>query len=166
MNASYALVMAGRVGQGVQSAAHQASTRAMLYPNLYAWFVFASALDIMLTHSIIQQLGGVEVNTIADWFIRTFDWWGAIALKFATVLFVVGVCEVAGQRNDRKGRRLAIAAVVLGFFPIAAGLTQVVGATYFGHGELVAPEVFGGEVPKELKHPSTELPPPKPAHRK
>lgn len=166
MNASYALSMAGKLGQGVQSAAHQASTRAVLYPNLYTWFVFVSALDILLTHSIIQQLGGVEVNTIADWFIRTFDWWGAIVLKFATVLFVVGVCEVAGQRNFKKGRRLAFAAVVFGFLPIAAGLTQIVGATFFGHGELVAPEVFGGEVPRDFTHPSTDLPPPKPAHRK
>lgn len=166
MNLSYAHAMAEKLGQGTQAAAHHVGARAVLYPNLYTWFVFASALDIMLTHSIIQQLGGVEVNTIADWFIRTFDWWGAIVLKFATVLFVVGVCEVAGQGNFKKGRRLAIAAVALGFFPVAAGLGQIARALVFDHGTLVAPDEFGGEVPREIRHPPTELPPPKPAHRK
>lgn len=166
MRLSYAFVMAQELGQGVHTAARHASARAVLYPNLYAWFILASALDILLTHSIVQQLGGAEVNTIADWFIRTFDWWGAIVLKFATVLFVVGVCEVAGQKDRKRGHALAVAAVVLGFFPVAVGLTQVARATILDRGELVAPDEFGGEVPKDIAQPVVELPPLKPTHRK
>lgn len=165
MNSSYAQSMAEKLGQALHSASHHAGARAVLYPNLYAWFVLASALDILLTHSIIQQLGGVEVNTIADWFIRTFDWWGAIVLKFATVLFVVGVCEVIGQRHARRGRFLATLAVILGFFPVTAGFAQITHALLFDHASLVAPDEFGGEIPRELTHPSTDLPPSKPAHR-
>jgi len=163
---SYAQSMANKIAQGAHVVAHHAGARAMLYPNPYAWFILASALDILLTHSIIQQLGGIEVNTIADWFIQTFDWWGAIVLKFATVLFVIGACEIVGHRHARKGRTLAIAAVVMGFFPVAAGLAQISRALIFDHGTLVAPDEFGGEIPRELSNPATDLPPPKPAHRK
>jgi len=165
VNSSYARSMAEKLGHTLHSASDHATARAVLYPNLYAWFVFASALDILLTHSIIQHLGGVEVNTIADWFIRTFDWWGAIVLKFATVLFVIGVCEVVGQRHARRGRFLATLAVILGFLPVTAGLAQISHALLFDHASLVAPDEFGGEIPREITHPSTDLPPSKPAHR-
>ncbi len=165
MNSSYAQSMAQKLGQTVHSASHHAAARAVLFPDLYAWFVLASALDILLTHSIIQHLGGVEVNTIADWFIRTFDWWGAIVLKFATVLFVIGVCEVVGQRRARRGRFLATLAVILGFLPVTAGLAQITHALIYDHAALVSPDEFDGEIPRDLSHSSADRPPSKPAHR-
>lgn len=102
--------------------------RAALYPNLYAWFVLTSALDIMLTHKILSnfaEFGAREVNTIADWFIRTFGLWGAIGLKFLTVVIVLVICEAVGRRRWRAGRWLARVVLVISCVPIAAALGQL-----------------------------------------
>ena len=99
-----------------------------LYPNRYAWFVLMSALDIMLTHSILSHFadfGGRELNTIADWVIQKFDIWGAIGLKFLTVVVVIAVCEVVGRRNRRAGGRLATTVLVLSVVPPGIALAQL-----------------------------------------
>ncbi len=36
-----------------------------LYPDLYTWFVFFAAMDVMLTWTILA-LGGREINGFAD----------------------------------------------------------------------------------------------------
>jgi hypothetical protein len=109
--------------------------RPVLYPNHYAWFVLFSALDIMLTHKILGAakfhavsdavfgeegpFNGRELNSIADWVIQQFGLWGAIGLKFATVIFAVLVCEYVGSKRPRTGRRLVSVVVVLSIFPVA-----------------------------------------------
>lgn len=135
--------MAGKNGQGPVQGSIGPTGVGVLFPDHYSWFVLAAVLDVMLTHTIIERLGGVEVNTIADCFIRTFDWWGAIGLKFSVVTVVLIICEIVGSKNLRRGRRLATAAVVIGFFPVVVGLTQVAGAVYLGKGVLISPEEFG-----------------------
>jgi hypothetical protein len=100
----------------------------VLYPDMYAWLVLLSALDIMLTHSILfhfADFGGREVNTIADWVIRRFDIAGAIALKFLSVTLVVLVCEYVGRRRPRTGRGLISVILVLAAFPPAWALLQL-----------------------------------------
>lgn len=99
-----------------------------LYPNRYAWFILMSALDIILTHAILHHFsdfGGRELNTIADWFIETFDIWGAIGLKFATVIIVITVCEVVGRFRPRLGSGLATTVLLLSLFPPAVALAQL-----------------------------------------
>jgi hypothetical protein len=99
-----------------------------LYPERYAWFVLTSALDIILTHSILQHFadfGGRELNTIADWVIGRFDIWGAIGLKFLTVVVVIATCEIVGRRKPRVGSGLATAVLVLSFFPPVIALLQL-----------------------------------------
>jgi hypothetical protein len=96
--------------------------RGVLYPETYVWFLFFSALDIMLTHTILGKFGafgGREINSIADWVIKQFGLWGAIGLKFLTVTVVILVCEAVGRANPRTGRRLATLVLVLSTLPVA-----------------------------------------------
>lgn len=91
----------------------------MRYQNRYVWLVFVSAMDVILTMLVLLVWQGSEVNPIADSIIyhRGFGW--AIAFKFAMMLTVVLVCEVAGRISDRTGRKLATAAVVINALPVA-----------------------------------------------
>lgn len=121
---------------GVTAASHPGSPvapatiarPAVLYPNHYAWFVLTSSMDIMLTHTILHHFadfGGRELNTFADWVIRTFGLPGAIGLKFMSVIVVVVICEFIGRRRITAGRKLATAALVISLVPIAAALGQL-----------------------------------------
>jgi len=101
------------------------------YPNHYIWYVLASSIDIMLTYLIVWQLGGREANAIAKKFIDLLDHWGLILLKFSTVLLVIAICEFVGSRNDRVGRRLAIAAICLSALPVGAALLQFLAWTHW-----------------------------------
>lgn len=111
----------------------------VLYPNHYAWMVLFSALDIMLTHKILgaARFAGVadavfgeagpfhghELNSIADWVIKQFGLWGAIGLKFASMILAILICEYVGLRTGKGGRRLAWTLVIVSIFPVAWELT-------------------------------------------
>jgi uncharacterized membrane protein len=96
----------------------------VLYPNQYVWYVFASALDIMLTVTVLVHLGMREANTFAQWSIDRFGTWGLIGLKFLSVIVVVMICEYIGRADERRGRRLSTIAIGLSLIPIAAALAQ------------------------------------------
>lgn len=106
--------------------------RAVLYPDAYAWYVLASSLDIMVTHTILHHFDGREVNLLAARLIERFGHWGLIGLKFASVIVVVLVCEFVGRARPGLGRGLVILAVVLGAFPVGIGLLQL--AAWVGWG--------------------------------
>jgi hypothetical protein len=107
----------------------------VLYPNQYVWLVLFSALDIMLTHRILGAarfagvadavfgeagpFNGRELNSLADWVIKQFGLWGAIGLKFASVILVILICEYVGTKSPKGGRRLAWTLVILSTFPVA-----------------------------------------------
>lgn len=96
-----------------------------LYPDHYVWYVFASALDIMVTVTVLVHLGAREVNTFAQWSIEQFGTWGLIALKFLSVFVVIAVCEIVGRRRQRLGKYLAFGAIIASLFPVMAALAQV-----------------------------------------
>jgi hypothetical protein len=122
---------AGEEGAGVPSARKPVRDgRGVLYPNHYVWYMFASALDIMMTYAIIWKLGGREVNAIAARLVEHLGHWGLIVLKFATVIVVVGVCEFVGRTRPGLGRRLAVAAIVSSAFPVGYGVVQVAAWTH------------------------------------
>ena len=87
------------------------------YPNHYAWFVLASALDLMLTWAVLW-LGGSEVNPLAAAVLGSSGFAGMIVFKFSIVALVVAICEVVGRSRWTTGRRLSIAAVVISASPI------------------------------------------------
>jgi hypothetical protein len=106
--------------------------RHVLYPDTYAWYVLASALDVMVTVAVLVHLGAREVNTFAQWTIEEFGTWGLIGLKFISVVIVVAICEHIGRQRQRLGRTLAVAAIFASLLPVTAALTQVAYLTTTG----------------------------------
>ena len=97
----------------------------MLFPTTYKWFVFFSALDVVLTWFILL-LGGVEVNVLADAVIAYAGLQGMLIYKFCLVVLVVLICEIVGRRKLRSGRNLALAAVALTALPVALSIVQLI----------------------------------------
>ena len=93
------------------------SRRPVRYPDRYVWFVFFSAIDVMLTWAILAH-GGEEANPIAEFVITRWGLPGAIAFKFSLMIFVIIICETVGSRNDRSGGRLAVLAVIISVLPV------------------------------------------------
>jgi len=100
--------------------------RAVLYPDGYAWYVLASALDIIVTVTVLKYLGFREVNSFAQKSIDYFGTWGLIGLKFLSVIVVVFICEYIGRRNQRTGRKLVAVAIVLSLFPVLFAIAQII----------------------------------------
>ena len=88
----------------------------MRYQEQYVWLIFVSSLDIMLTWQILRS-GGEEVNPVARLVIDAWGLGGAVAFKFALMLFVIISCEVIGREKDRLARRLIYFAIVISAFP-------------------------------------------------
>lgn len=109
--------------------------RAVLFPDLYVWFVLLASLDIMLTW-VILALGGREVNVLADWIIRLGKLPGVVIFKFACVMTLIAICEVVGRVRPVLGRPLALWAVAMTALPVIVALLQM--AIFgFGPGESV-----------------------------
>ena len=106
--------------------------RHVLYPDAYAWYVLASALDVMVTVTVLVHLGAREVNTIAQWTIEHSGTWGLIALKFVSVIVVIAICEHIGRRRATIGRTLAVVAIFGSLLPVTAALSQVAYLTATG----------------------------------
>jgi uncharacterized membrane protein len=107
--------------------------RHVLYPDRYAWYVLASALDVMATVTVLIHLGAREVNTLAQKSIDLFGTWGLIGLKFASVILVVVICEYVGRRRERAGRMLATAAIIMSLAPVGAAIAQIIGLWITGN---------------------------------
>lgn len=88
-----------------------------LYPNRYVWFVFLSAMDVLMTF-VILSIGGREANSIANAILQRFGFAGLTIFKFVLVVFVILLCEFIGRKDEPKGRRLAEWAIVLTCLPV------------------------------------------------
>jgi hypothetical protein len=102
----------------------------MHYQNAYVWLIFVSSLDIMLTWKILDR-GGLELNPVAALVIDHWGMQGAIAFKFALMMWVIVVCEVLARRKDSAGRFLSILAVVVSALPVAWSLFLMVSHELF-----------------------------------
>jgi hypothetical protein len=105
----------------------------MRYQNGYAWLLLLSAADVMFTWHILRR-GGEELNPVARLVIDTWDLPGAIAFKFALVLFVIVSCEIVGRKRDRWGRGLIATAIGIAAVPVAWSLVL-----FWTHGLLTRP---------------------------
>ncbi|MFM7807718.1 MAG: DUF5658 family protein [Planctomycetota bacterium] len=105
----------------------------MRYQAGYLWLVLLSAVDVMFTWHILRR-GGLELNPIARLVIDHWDLPGAIAFKFALVLFVIVTCEIVGRKRDGLGRALIGTSIGIASIPVAWSLVLL--AT---HGFLVRP---------------------------
>jgi len=97
--------------------------RPVLYADVYLWFVFLSAMDVMLT-TVILHMGGREVNVLASLVLQTWNLSGLVVYKFVLVAFVLTVCEAVGRADRRKGRWLAVIAVAITAVPVILSFIQ------------------------------------------
>ena len=103
--------------------------RATLYPNLCAWFVFLSALDVMLTWCVLYA-GGSELNRLADGIIERWGMPGLVVYKFVIVGFVLCTINIIGRLRPRAGRKLAEWAVALTCIPVVLAPLQLLVMAY------------------------------------
>ncbi|MCH7873626.1 MAG: hypothetical protein IID33_18155 [Planctomycetes bacterium] len=108
--------------------------RRLLYPGVYLWYVVLASFDIILTW-IILSLGGREENALANWIFKHGGLVGAVVFKFATVVFVVVICEFVGRHRDKTGRRVAEWAIALTAIPVVVAIVQLLVVALRGHGE-------------------------------
>ncbi|MEM7622795.1 MAG: hypothetical protein AAF235_06280 [Planctomycetota bacterium] len=99
--------------------------RDLLYPDRYAWYVLVGALDIMLTATVIRYFSARELNTVADFMLDRFGLSGLIALKFATIIVVVLICDYIGRRKFKQGLRLSEWAIALSAVPVVISMIQI-----------------------------------------
>ncbi len=99
-------------------------TRPVLYPDRYTWFVFASAMDLLMT-GIVLCRGGSEVNRLAEFVILHFGRAGIVTFKFVLVAVILIICEIVGRRRRELGRRLATWAIVIPALAVAAAVVQL-----------------------------------------
>ncbi len=103
------------------------ASRAVSFPNLYAWLVLFAALDGMLTWGVLV-LGGREVNPVAAAVLDRFGFFGMIGFKFAIITAVILVCEFIARHDRRTAKQLALVGVVLNVLPVAWTLMLLRGA--------------------------------------
>ena len=102
----------------------------MHFQNAYVWIIFVSSLDIMLTWKILGR-GGVEVNPVAAVVIDAWGMHGAIAFKFALMMWVIVACEILARLRRKAGRFLAGAAIVISASPVVWSLFLLVVHEFF-----------------------------------
>lgn len=74
-------------------------------------FVLASALDFLLTWSLLNYQGSghiefVESNFVARYFLYSWGFNGLIAFKVGTVAMVAVVCQIIARHRPEVARRL------------------------------------------------------------
>ncbi|MEY3143201.1 MAG: hypothetical protein RLY21_1694 [Planctomycetota bacterium] len=102
----------------------------MHFQNAYVWIIFISSLDIMLTWKILIR-GGIEVNPVAAVVIDAWGMHGAIAFKFALMMWVIVACEILARLKRNAGRFLAGAAIVISASPVVWSLFLLVVHEFF-----------------------------------
>ncbi len=96
----------------------------MLYPDVYVWYIFLAALDLMLTW-VVLHLDGFELNPLAALVIEHGGLPATVTYKFSLVLIVVLVCEIVGQHSESLGRRLAGWAMMVTAVPVVLAFIQL-----------------------------------------
>ena len=101
--------------------------QAARYPQLYVWFIFVSALDLMLTW-VVLYFGGREVNLLADFILDRWALTGMVIYKFVLVVVVIFICEIVGHYRIKLGRNLARFAVAITFLPVIVAFIHLLAA--------------------------------------
>ena len=102
----------------------------MHFQNAYVWFIFISSLDIMLTWKILE-MNGEEVNPVAAVIIDAWGMQGAVAFKFALVMWVIVMCELLARLRASAGKFLAYTAVSISALPVVWSLALLLLHAFF-----------------------------------
>ena len=103
--------------------------QAARYPQAYVWFIFVSALDLMMTW-VVLYFGGREVNALADFILQRWQLAGMVVYKFALVVFVICICEIVGHFRSKLGRRLAWFGVLITLVPVIVAFSHLLVDVY------------------------------------
>jgi len=98
---------------------------ALKLPLIYAGFICLSAMDGLCT-GIILQLGGTEVNPIADAVLSRFGFPGMIAFKFLLVTLIIVCCEQIMRVRPRVARTVMGICIVVTLVPVMVATTEFV----------------------------------------
>jgi hypothetical protein len=101
------------------------------YPNEYVWFLFVSAMDLIMT-SVVLFFGGREANPLANGVLESLGLGGLAVFKFALVGVVIGCCQIIGSQRRRTGLWLARFAVAITAVPMIAAFAQLLVASHAG----------------------------------
>lgn len=93
-------------------------------PDHYVWLVLVAAMDVMLTW-LILQLGGREVNWVADQVLQQGGLPGLLVLKFVVISFVICVCEYIARTRLSVAQRLVGWAIALHGVPLGVAVIQL-----------------------------------------
>lgn len=96
----------------------------VLYPDIYAWYVFFAALDFLCTW-LVLSVGGYEANPIAAYVLQQRGLAGMGLYKFILVAIIVTICEIVGRMRYRRGKLLALTCVIITITPVVMALTQL-----------------------------------------
>ncbi len=111
-------------GQAAASSPRSPLGQPVLYPNAYAWLLLVSALDGMITWSVLS-LGGFEANPIAGRVLEAHGFAGMVAYKFALIALVIVICEFIGRHQPSTGLRVAAFGIAVTCLPILVGLLAI-----------------------------------------
>lgn len=101
------------------------SRREVLFPNHYCWYLLVCALDLVLTNTLINHFGAIEVNGLASRVIEAGGFWGLIAFKMATAVLVISICEHVGRVRLGTARRVAEWAIAISAIPSVLSMAQL-----------------------------------------
>ncbi len=102
----------------------------VLFPDHYCWYLLVCVLDLVLTNTLLNHFGGIEVNGLAAGVIESGGFWGLIAFKMATAVLVIWICEHIGRSRLATARRLAEWAIAISAIPSVLSLTQLAVVAY------------------------------------
>lgn len=97
---------------------------AVAFPSRYCWYVLMAVLDFTVT-LVILQLGGREVNGLANALLAAYGPASLLLFKAASVVLVICICEFIARRRRLCAERLADLAIAVTAFPVIVGLAQL-----------------------------------------
>ncbi len=87
-------------------------------------FILVNVLDIFMTR-IVLEVGGVEANPVAKYFLDLWGHYGLIWFKLAIVTFVCVIAQVIAINRLKTARGLLIVGTLLVFAVVAYGVSLI-----------------------------------------
>ena len=81
---------------------------------------------------LVVGYGGAEANSLANWILQRFGLAGMTIFKFVMVIFVIGLCEIVGRLDERAGRLLIGAGLIITCAPVVLAFVLLWQSHYAG----------------------------------
>ncbi|MDA1008643.1 MAG: DUF5658 family protein [Planctomycetota bacterium] len=87
------------------------------YAPLIVVLLFVSALDVILTHVIIDR-GGIEINPVANLVFEHWSVFGLAAFKYALVTFYIIIVQQIATMKEATAYRTMVAGIAISCMPV------------------------------------------------